>query len=106
MNYKPDLMGTQPRLSKLKSGENTSVSLLEMCKPEDTAPEKLEAQGINTICLRPYQCVMPMNKTSTIHYNKTITFLEYQHLIKQTDNKTKQRKLDDPTEREFLSSVE
>ena len=37
---KPDLMGTQPRWSKQKSEESTSASLLEMCKPEDTAPAK------------------------------------------------------------------
>lgn len=39
-NYKPDLMGTQSGWSKPKSEENTSASLLEMCKPEDTAPAK------------------------------------------------------------------
>ena len=39
-NYKPDLMGTQSEWSKPKSEENTSASLLEMCKPEDTAPAK------------------------------------------------------------------
>lgn len=31
-------MGTQPGWSKPKSEENTSASLLEMCKPEDTVP--------------------------------------------------------------------